>query len=222
MPLAFVKSSCQDSEIPFDPMRIFILVLVTYITYGTIGPSMAQLILITGGTRSGKSEYARISAEALPGPRAFIATCLAIDDEMRERIRKHQQSRLKSSWETIEEPFDLAPTLRDHTQFNVYLIDCLTLWLNNLMYRAREQGQTLSEEQAAAMAEELVEACSAVTGSVILVTNEVGLGIVPENQDARLFRDLMGSCNQVIARAADEVALVACGLPLKLKDGGIL
>ena len=184
---------------------------------------MAQLILITGGTRSGKSEYARISAEALPGPRAFVATCLAIDDEMRERIRKHQQSRLKSSWETIEEPFELGSRLCEITQqFNVYLIDCLTLWLNNLMYRAREQGQTLSEEQAAAMAEELIEACSSVSGSVILVTNEVGLGIVPENQDARLFRDLMGSCNQVIARAADEVVLVACGLPLKLKDGGIL
>jgi len=183
---------------------------------------VAQLILITGGTRSGKSEYARISAEALPGPRAFIATCLAIDDEMRERIRKHQQSRLQSSWQTIEEPFDLAPTMRNHTQFNVYLVDCLTLWLNNLMYRARERGQTLSEEQAAAMAEELVEACSSVTGSAILVTNEVGLGIVPENRDARLFRDLMGSCNQVIARAAEEVVLIVCGLPLKLKDGGIL
>jgi len=182
---------------------------------------MAQLILVTGGTRSGKSEYARIFAEALPGPRAFIATCLAIDDEMRERVRKHQQSRLKFSWETIEEPFDPASTLRDHPQFNVYLIDCLTLWLNNLLYRAREQGQTLSEEQAAAMAEELVEASVSASGSVILVTNEVGSGIVPENQDARLFRDLVGSCNQVIARAAKEVVLVSCGLPLKLKDGGI-
>jgi adenosylcobinamide kinase/adenosylcobinamide-phosphate guanylyltransferase len=183
---------------------------------------MAQLILITGGTRSGKSEYARISAEALPGPRAFIATCLAIDDEMRDRIRKHQRSRLKSSWETIEEPFDLVAALRDHARFNVYLVDCLTLWLNNVMYKAREHGKTLSEEQAAGMAKELLEACSSVPGSVILVTNEVGSGIVPENQDARLFRDLMGSCNQVIARYAEEVVLVACGLPLKLKDGGIL
>lgn len=183
---------------------------------------MAQLILVTGGTRSGKSEYARTSAEALPGPRAFIATCLATDDEMRERIRKHQQSRLRSSWETIEEPFELVATLRDHAQFNLYLVDCVTLWLNNLMYRAREQGQTLSEEQVAIKAEELVEACFSVSGPVILVTNEVGSGIVPENQDARLFRDLMGACNQVIARAADEVVLVACGLPMKLKDGGIL
>ena len=90
------------------------------------------------------------------------------------------------------------------------------------MYRALEQGQTLSEEQVAIKAEELVEACFSVPGPVILVTNEVGSGIVPENQDARLFRDLMGTCNQAIARAADEVVLVACGLPMKLKDGGIL
>ncbi len=183
---------------------------------------MAQLILITGGTRSGKSEYARMSAEALAGPRAFIATCLATDDEMRERIKKHRQSRLKASWETIEEPFELVATLRDHAQFNVYLVDCLTLWLNNHLYRARQQGQTLSEEQVSVMAEELVKACFSVSGSVFLVTNEVGSGIVPENQDARLFRDLMGSCNQAIARTADEVVLVTCGLPLKLKDGGIL
>ena len=183
---------------------------------------MAQLILITGGTRSGKSEYARICAETLPGPRAFVATCLATDDEMRERIRKHRQSRLKSSWETIEEPFELKASLRSHAQFNVYLIDCLTLWLNNRLYMAREQGQTLSEEQVALMAEELAQSCSSVAGSAILVTNEVGSGIVPDIQDARLFRDLMGICNQVVANAADEVVLVTCGLPLKLKDGGIL
>ena len=183
---------------------------------------MAQLILITGGTRSGKSEFARIAAESLPGPRAYVATCLAVDDEMRRRIRKHQESRPKSLWETIEEPFELTATLRDHKQFNVFLIDCLTLWLNNHHYRARQQGQTLSEEQVAVMAENLIEACASTSGSAILVTNEVGSGIVPENQEARLFRDLMGRCNQLVARAADEVVLVTCGLPLKLKNGGVL
>jgi adenosylcobinamide kinase/adenosylcobinamide-phosphate guanylyltransferase len=184
--------------------------------------NMSRLVLITGGTRSGKSEYARVTAESLPGPRAFVATCLAIDDEMRRRIEKHQESRPKSFWETIEEPFELAAILRDQRQFNVFLIDCLTLWLNNHLYRAREQGQTLSENQVAVMAENLIEACSSISGSAFLVTNEVGSGIVPEHQDARLFRDLMGICNQLVARAADEVVLVTCGLPLKLKNGGII
>ena len=180
---------------------------------------MARLILVTGGTRSGKSEYARTVAEALPGPRSFVATCQAVDDEMRERIRRHQQERLKSEWKTIEEPLELADALRKHEKVNVFLVDCLTLWVNNIMYVAHQRGQIFSEEQLTSRADELVQACAGITGTVIMVTNEVGSGIVPDNHDARLFRDLMGKCNQIVGRAADEVIFVACGLPLTLKNG---
>ncbi len=183
---------------------------------------MAQIILITGGTRSGKSEYARLAAEGLTGRRAFVATCVAIDDEMRERIKKHRKSRLNTFWETIEEPLEVPRILQNHPEFQVFLVDCLTFWLNNHFFRARENKQVLSERDVALMADDLIQACSSLKGAAILVSNEVGLGIVPENKDARLFRDLMGICNQTVARAANEVVLVTCGLPLKIKNGGIL
>jgi adenosylcobinamide kinase / adenosylcobinamide-phosphate guanylyltransferase len=180
---------------------------------------MARVILITGGTRSGKSEYARKTAEALPGARAFVATCLATDEEMTRRIKKHQHERLKADWHTIEEPLELADTLRKAEDFDVLLVDCLTLWISNLMYEAREEESGLVEEEIAGRAAELVKACAARRGTVIFVTNEVGSGIVPENSVARLYRDLVGRCNQIIAGKADEVYMVACGLPLNLKRG---
>lgn len=180
---------------------------------------MAKIILITGGTRSGKSEYARKTAEALPGNRAFVATCLATDEEMSRRIKKHQQERLKADWHTIEEHLELAGTLRKLEGFDVLLVDCLTLWISNLLYEARDQESGLSEEDMVGKANELLNACSGLAGTVIFVTNEVGSGIVPENSLSRLYRDLVGRCNQVIAAGADEVYMVACGLPLDLKRG---
>jgi adenosylcobinamide kinase / adenosylcobinamide-phosphate guanylyltransferase len=180
---------------------------------------VARIILITGGTRSGKSEHARKTAEALPGSRAFVATSLATDEEMSQRIKKHQQERLKRDWHTIEAPLELADTLRKAQSFEVLLVDCLTLWVSNLMYEAREQEGGLSEEYIACKASELLEVCSTRPGTVIFVTNEVGSGIVPENNVARLYRDLVGRCNQIIAEGADEVTLVTCGLPLNLKRG---
>jgi adenosylcobinamide kinase/adenosylcobinamide-phosphate guanylyltransferase len=180
---------------------------------------VARIILITGGTRSGKSEHARKAAEALPGPRAFVATCRATDEEMSQRIKKHQQERLKTDWHTIEAPLELADTLRKAQSFEVLLVDCLTLWISNLMYEAREQEGGLTEEHIAGKAAELLKVCSARQGAVIFVTNEVGSGIVPENSVARLYRDLVGRCNQIIAEGADEVTLVTCGLPLNLKRG---
>lgn len=180
---------------------------------------MAKIILITGGTRSGKSEYARKTAEALPGPRAFVATCLPTDEEMRRRIKQHRQERLKADWHTIEEPLELAQILQKTQGFGVFLVDCLTLWISNLMYQARDRDCGLSEGDIIGKTEELLDACSPVAGAVIFVTNEVGSGIVPENQLSRLYRDLVGRCSQVVAERADEVIMVACGLPLYLKRG---
>jgi adenosylcobinamide kinase/adenosylcobinamide-phosphate guanylyltransferase len=182
---------------------------------------LARIILVTGGSRSGKSNYAEELAEALPGPRVFVATCPVIDDEMRERIRKHQEHRAKADWHTVEEPSDPAGVLLKTQGYRVFLIDCLTLWINNLMYGAEQQGLAFSEEDMVRSCTDLIEACSRIDGTVILVTNEVGSGIVPENAAARLFRDLVGRCNQTIARAAHDVFLLSCGLPITLKKGTV-
>lgn len=178
---------------------------------------MANIILITGGSRSGKSSHALKLAEDLPGPRAFIATCPPIDEEMAERIRKHQQSRDAELWETIEEPINLAGTLRALTGYKTMLVDCLTLWLNNMMCECLEYGHNLTETEAADCCRQLLDACAKLDGTVILVTNEVGMGIVPENPMARRFRDLAGRCNQIIASEANTVIMMACGLPIRLK-----
>jgi adenosylcobinamide kinase/adenosylcobinamide-phosphate guanylyltransferase len=179
---------------------------------------MGRIILITGGSRSGKSEYARTLAESLPGRRAFIATCPPVDEETRERIRKHREARSKSQWDTVEEPIDLSGAIRDAADYDILLVDCLTLWVSNLMYAAERQGEEITEETIARRCDDLTAACDDHSGSVILVTNEVGMGIVPENAVARRFRDLAGRCNQLVAAKAGEVTLLACGLPLNLKQ----
>lgn len=178
---------------------------------------MAQMILITGGSRSGKSAYAQKLAESLAGPRAFVATCPVIDDEMRERIRKHRQARQKRRWRTIEEPVDLPGALRDAKQYKVVLVDCLTLWINNLMFEAEKRRKTISEESVTRQCQKLRTAGRAHSGTILFVTNEVGMGIVPENALARLFRDLAGRCNREMAQVCDRVVLLVAGQPLELK-----
>ena len=178
---------------------------------------MAEIILITGGSRSGKSAFAERTAEALPGPRAYIATCPAIDPEMEERIRKHKETRRGRGWETIEECVDLAGVIRRAEGCRVLLVDCLTLWINNLLYEAEKRGELFTEEAAAGRCRVLVDACRGFGGTVIFVTNELGMGIVPGNETARRFRDIAGRCNQEIAAAADRVTLVVSGIPLLLK-----
>jgi adenosylcobinamide kinase/adenosylcobinamide-phosphate guanylyltransferase len=177
---------------------------------------MARVVLVTGGCRSGKSAYAQNLAESLPGRRAYVATCPVVDDEMRRRIEKHRQAR-SQLWETFEEPLLLDGAIRSTAAFPVVLVDCLTLWVNNLMYRAQQQGQDTGEEQVAANCGQVLAACKDRAGTVIFVTNEVGMGIVPDNAPARRYRDLVGRCNQVMAAGADAVALVSCGIPLFLK-----
>jgi adenosylcobinamide kinase/adenosylcobinamide-phosphate guanylyltransferase len=178
---------------------------------------MAHFTLITGGCRSGKSAYAQQLAESLPGRRAYVATCPVLDEEMRLRIERHQRARSRAQWETIEEPLNLAGALAGNPEYEVVLVDCVTLWVNNLMYLVERNGIQLRERDLTRHCEEVLEAGSKREGTVIFVTNEVGLGIVPDNALARRYRDLAGWCNQRIAAAADTVTLVTCGLPLHLK-----
>jgi len=178
---------------------------------------MSKAILVTGGSRSGKSSFAQKLAESLPAPRAYIATAPVIDEEMRERIRKHQLARRRKDWNTIEAPLELAEALRSAKDHPVVLIDCLTLWINNLMFEAEKRGKELSEATVARRCKELLQACKEHPGTIIFVTNEVGMSIVPENKLARRFRDLAGRANQVIANGCDEVMLVVCGQTLRIK-----
>jgi adenosylcobinamide kinase / adenosylcobinamide-phosphate guanylyltransferase len=179
---------------------------------------MARIVLVTGGCRSGKSAYAQQLAESLPSPRLFVATCPVTDDEMRRRIEQHRQSRRDRGWETVEEQLDLAGVFRRHTEQNVLLVDCVTLWVNNLMYQSQRESRQFAEADVVEQCTQMLAAADACRGAVIFVTNEVGLGIVPENAQARRYRDLIGRANQTIAARADAVTLVCCGIPLHLKE----
>ena len=178
---------------------------------------MAKIILVTGGSRSGKSSYAQRLAEGMDGPRAFLATCPVIDDEMAERILKHRKARSEADWDTIEEAVDLAGALRNACKYNVVLVDCLTLWINNLMYESECKAEKITEDDIARACREVLDACSGLSGTVIFVTNEVGMGIVPGDHLSRCYRDFVGICSQTIAAAADGVTLLACGIPMFLK-----
>jgi adenosylcobinamide kinase/adenosylcobinamide-phosphate guanylyltransferase len=166
-----------------------------------------QVVLITGGARSGKSRRAEARVRALPGVPIYIATARADDDEMRARIARHVADR-GPGWETIEEPLDLVGALAASDGRGPRLVDCLTLWLSNLLFRGDDW-----EPRAAALVDTLVRQAS----PVVLVSNEVGMGIVPDNALAREFRDAQGWLNQRVAACADEVEVVVAGLPLPLK-----
>lgn len=178
---------------------------------------MAELILVTGGSRSGKSAHAQRLAESLPGPRGYLATCPVVDAETAARVRLHREARDAALWETIEEPLDLAGAIGRGGAYRVLLVDCLTLWVNNLLYEAERRGERFTEEATILRCREVIAACKSFAGTVIFVTNEVGMGIVPDNAAARLFRDCAGRCNQLIAAAAAEVLFVVSGIPVRVK-----
>lgn len=168
-----------------------------------------RFIFVIGGARSGKSAFALKLAEGRTGPRRYIATALALDPEMAVRVARHKGER-DQGWETVEEPREIASALSG-LDGGVVLIDCLTLWVTNLM------GAGLDDAAIEAEARTLFKAALECGSDVIAVSNEVGLGIVPDNPLARRFRDLAGTINRVAAEAATEVFFIAAGLPLKLK-----
>ena len=166
------------------------------------------ITFIIGGARSGKSSFALQKASALPGSKAYIATAQALDNEMRERIEKHKKER-PEEWMTFEEPLNISALIKDiQDKHDVILLDCLTLWLSNLMLNNLD------------LEKEIDLFCSSlftVHCSLFIVSNEVGMGIVPDNELSRRFRDLSGYLNRKVAEIADEVYLVTAGIPIKIK-----
>jgi adenosylcobinamide kinase/adenosylcobinamide-phosphate guanylyltransferase len=170
-----------------------------------------KIYFITGGARSGKSAFAESLAKGITGKRAYIATAQALDAEMAVRIQRHQEQR-GVAWDTYEEPLAVAELIKKLSGcYQLALLDCLTLWLSNVI--AHEDG----ENAVSSRSDELVGAIKSFEGSCIVVSNEVGLGIVPDNPLARIFRDFAGILNQRMARVADDVYFMAAGIPVKIK-----
>lgn len=178
--------------------------------------SEEKVIYVCGGCRSGKSAYAQQRVEDLGSKRVYIATCPQIDGEMDERIAKHQQEREGRCWRTIEAPFDLEEALDSIDDDEVVLVDCLTLWINNLLYQAQQQGTSVSEEDVRQRCQQLIDRCRHGHKTVVFVTNELGMGLVPADSVSRRYRDLVGRCNQTIAAQADEAFFVVSGYPVRL------
>ncbi|UBV44877.1 bifunctional adenosylcobinamide kinase/adenosylcobinamide-phosphate guanylyltransferase (plasmid) [Deinococcus taeanensis] len=166
------------------------------------------LVFVTGGARSGKSRFAENRAAQTGGPVTYVATAQAFDDEMRDRIGRHRADR-PGDWETVEEPLHPADAVRSAPPGAV-LLDCLSLWVSNLMLA------DWPDEAVLRAADDLLLACAARRAPAVLVTNEVGFGIVPDNALARRYRDLLGWVNQRAAAASDEAWLLVSGRPLRL------
>jgi adenosylcobinamide kinase/adenosylcobinamide-phosphate guanylyltransferase len=169
--------------------------------------SLPALTLVIGGARSGKSAFAEGLVSATTRPRRYVATAEAWDDEMRERIARHRLDR-GAGWLTVEAPLDLVSALAAATSAEVVLVDCATLWITNHL---------LADHDLDAMSSALVGALAACAAPVVIVSNETGWGIVPDNALARRFRDAQGRLNQRLAAEAGLVVTVIAGLPLVLK-----
>ena len=178
-------------------------------------PIHSRLIFILGGARSGKSVYALKLAESIVGERLYLATAEVLDEEMAKRIKKHKKER-GNNWTTIEEPINVADVISRDKKHDVILLDCLTLWISNLIHE--ESGVRSQESEVIDKTiNQFASACKNSKINIIVVSNEVGLGIVPDNPLARQFRDIAGYANQKIAEAADEVYFVTAGIPMRMK-----
>ena len=166
--------------------------------------NFSNLVLVLGGARSGKSEFAEKLVENLGERRLYLATGAAGDDEMRKRIAGHR-ARRGDGWTTVEEPLEIEKHLVGQVPL---LLDCLTLWLSNVMFAGRE---------VSVATEQMLRAIGARPGPVVVVSNEIGMGLVPDTELGRKFRDAQGHLNQAVAADAGAVAFVAAGLPIWLK-----
>lgn len=186
-----------------------------------------KLLLISGGARCGKSTLAENYAKTSGREVVYVATSQVLDEEMKERVRAHRRSR-PSTWPTVEEPYALEKVLWQYgrRRERLLLVDCLTLWLSNILLdKVGFNGEQLADSKIGPViatyiltrAKNVAALAAKVPAEVVLVTNEVGWGLVPENTLARLYRDLAGKTNQAFAAQADEVYMVVAGLPLRLK-----
>lgn len=180
---------------------------------------MSRVILVTGGARSGKSNFAESVFEGIKDV-VYIATARIYDDEMKSRVELHRKSR-PDVWKTYEGTYDLFNAVCDSKH---YLLDCLTILTSNIMFDITEgyeiipdEKQREVEDKAMLEIETLIDKVKDIEGDIVLVTNEVGSSIVPENHVGRIYRDIIGRINQRTARLCSEVYLVACGIPLRLK-----
>lgn len=168
-------------------------------------------ILVVGGCRSGKSDHALVLAREMGNHRIFVATCVPHDDEMQSRVDRHRQER-DGTWTTLEVPLDLAGAIRRHSaSADVMLVDCLTLWLSNMLM------EPFTDDRVQAGIDDLAEAVRSAPHGIILVSNEVGAGIVPDNRLARRYRDLAGWANQAMAAVCDRVVWTVAGIPVTIK-----
>ena len=176
-----------------------------------------RLTLVLGGARAGKSNYAQgLAAES--GQVLFVATAEPGDEEMERRIRSHREGR-PAGWDTLEEPLDVAEALTPLLPcYDTVLFDCLTLWVSNLMLR--EPDTTSARKNILPETQRLLDLYRGGDASWIVVSNEVGLGVVPSTELGRIYADELGRVNQLVASEADDVYFMAAGLPLKMKAGG--
>ena len=178
---------------------------------------------VLGGARSGKSRFAEqqilLMTEQQNKLAVYIATANKTDAEMTDRIMQHQSDRAVQ-WQLIECPLALAEMLKQLESNNVYLLDCLTLWLNNHLYAVHEANSTEQRQHLQSEVDILIDSLTDVTVDIIIVSNEIGLGVIPMGESTRLYVDYCGWLNQKMAQLADKVTLVTAGIPLSIKDSG--
>ena len=168
---------------------------------------MAEIILVTGGARSGKSALAERLAQSRGNKVIYIATSEPFDDEIQSRIDRHR-ARRDTGWRTVDAPLELPDMLVQTDGDAPRLVDCLTMWLNNLIYHNQDVGDEMNR---------LIKVISEQQADLVMVTNEIGSGLVPQTAEARKFRDLAGELNQMVAQAASQVYLSVSGIPVKIK-----